>query len=87
MPWIWNRHWEGKIMENENILKTTSTPLTKTVGFKKCSETCPSCGDENEFHMILIKDTNVQSPETKFQLKCPSCYQAYNFNLQCEIKC
>lgn len=74
-------------MENENNLGTTNLEEEIMVGFKGGSETCPGCGDKNIFHMMLTKNSNGYPSETKFQLKCPSCYQTYNFNLQCEIKC
>ena len=74
-----------KLMKNENNLGTTNLEEEKTVGFKGCSETCPDCGDKNIFHMILTKNSNGHPSETKFQLKCPSCYQSYDFNLHCEI--
>ena len=58
----------------------------KRVDFKERFETCPDCGYENGFHMILIKDSNINSSEMKFQLKCPSCAQIYDRNLYCIIK-
>ena len=58
----------------------------KQVGFEERFETCPECGYENGFHMILIKDPHAHSSEMKFQLKCPSCSQIYDQNLFCITK-
>jgi hypothetical protein len=58
----------------------------KKVGFKERFETCPDCGYENGFHMILIEDPHARSSEIKFQLKCPSCAQIYDLNLYCSVK-
>ena len=73
------------LLKNENNLGTINLEEEKMVGFKGYSETCPDCGDKNIFHMILTKNSNGHPSETKFQLKCPSCYQSYDFNLHCEI--
>jgi transcription elongation factor Elf1 len=53
---------------------------TKKVDLKDRFETCPDCGYENGFHMILIKDPHA------FQLECPSCAQIYDLNLYCTLK-
>jgi hypothetical protein len=59
---------------------------TKKVDFKEQFETCPDCGYENGFHMILIKDPHARPSEMKFQLKCPSCAQIYDLSLYCITK-
>ncbi len=59
---------------------------SKKVDFKERFETCPDCGYENGFHMILIKDPHARLSEMKFQLKCPSCAQIYDLNLYCTLK-
>ena len=58
----------------------------KKVDFQERFETCPHCGYENGFHMILIKSSEAPLSEMKFQLKCPNCSQIYDLNLYCTTK-
>jgi hypothetical protein len=58
----------------------------KKVELKERFETCPECGYENGFHIILINASKPSASQVKFQLKCPSCAQTYDLNLYCTIK-